>query len=105
MLRITIEEGGEQFRLKLEGRLAGAWVTELENCWRTAASTLCGRPLWVDLTAVDCVDAAGKYLLALMHNAGARFIASGCAMLELVREITGDWPVGHGPKTGGANTL
>jgi hypothetical protein len=36
----------------------------------------------LDWTGVVFVDAAGKYLLALMHmhNAGARFVASGCLM-------------------------
>jgi anti-anti-sigma regulatory factor len=41
----------------------------------------------VDLTGVDYVDTAGRYLLALMHQAGARFVASGCAILALVEEI------------------
>src|SRR5262245_31361483 len=93
MLRITVHDDSDQLRLELEGRLGGAWVSELEDCWR-AASTDDKSRLWVDLRGVDSVDAAGKYLLALMHAAGARFIASGCAMSALVREIAGDWPAG-----------
>lgn len=93
MLRITVQEASDALRLRLEGRLAGAWVGELENSWRIAASRLAGRPLWVDLSSVDCVDDAGRYLLVLMHKDGVRFQASGCLMLALVQEITGDWPV------------
>jgi anti-anti-sigma regulatory factor len=94
MLRITVERTEESLRLSLEGKLAGAWVEELEESWRTQAVNLGERSLWVDLTGVVCIDAAGKYLLALMHRAGVRFVAPGCATSALVREITGDWPVG-----------
>lgn len=89
MFRITAENSADRFLLKLEGRLSGAWVEELEICWRAAAKTQDGRLIWVDLSDVDAVDAAGRYLLALMHDAGVRFIAKNCLMSELVREITG----------------
>ena len=92
MLKITTRDAPDGFRLELEGKLAGAWVPELESCWRSATALHGARGLRVDLTGVHCVDAAGRYLLALMHNAGARFVASGCAMSALVREITGEWP-------------
>ena len=87
MLRITLNNGSDRHGLKLEGKLAGAWVPELEACWRKATLNDRSCTLWVDLTGVDYVDTAGKYLLALMHQAGARFVASGCAMSALVEEI------------------
>ena len=87
MLRITLNNGSDRLDLKLEGKLAGAWVPELEKCWREATLNRRGCTLWVDLTGVDYVDTAGRYLLALMHQAGARFVASGCAILALVEEI------------------
>jgi hypothetical protein len=93
MLKITVRNSADRLRLELEGKLSGAWVTELEDCWRTLAPILGGRELWVDLAGVDSVDAAGKYLLALMHKSGTRFVASGCMMAALVQEITGNWPV------------
>jgi len=92
MLRITEHDTPEGLRLKLEGRLAGPWVGELEAAWRAALSRRAGRPLAVDLTGVDGVDDAGRYLLALMWHAGARFIAPGCCMSALMREISADWP-------------
>jgi anti-anti-sigma regulatory factor len=105
MLRITVQDLADRLRLQLEGRLSGAWVPELEDCWRTSAPILKDRELWVDLTGVDCVDAAGKYLLALMHKSGVRFIASGCMMAALVQEITGNWPVEPWPKSRRSQTL
>jgi anti-anti-sigma regulatory factor len=92
MLRITLQHGHDEVRLKLEGDLAGAWVPEVEDAWRAAHSTLDGRSLCLDLTAVTHVDGAGKYLLALVRGRGATLVASGTAMKELVRTIAGDWP-------------
>jgi len=93
MLRITVTPESDVIRLKLEGDLAGAWVTELEQSWRAAHSTRGDRRLNLDLTAVERVDMAGKYLLALLRYSGAHLIASGALMTEIVRTIAGDWPV------------
>jgi ABC-type transporter Mla MlaB component len=93
MLNITVQDSPREVRLKLEGNLAGAWVTELEDCWRSAHSSLAGRWLCVDMVAVEQVDRAGRYLLALMRRNGAQLVASGAVMTELVRTISGDWPL------------
>jgi hypothetical protein len=105
MLRITVHDSPEQLVLKLEGKLAGVWVTELEDCWRGAASSAGGRPLQVDLSDVDGVDAAGKYLLVLMSKAGARLVAPGSVMSQLVEEVTAAWPdlFPMHPETNGKN--
>ena len=91
MLRITLLDSLEEVTLKLEGSLAGLWVKETETAWRSAKSALAGRPLVVDMKAVDRVDQAGVYLLALLHQQGAQLVASGAAMTELVRSIEPDW--------------
>ena len=91
MLRIVVGEGSDQVTLKLEGSLAGPWVAELEHAWRAARPGLKGRSLGVNLTAVDYVDEAGKYLLALLSGYGAHLTATGTAMTELVRTIAEDW--------------
>jgi len=93
MLRITVQPNPREVRIKLEGKLAGAWVAELEDCVRSAHSTLGGRPLCLDLSAVEQVDRAGRYLLALLRRQGAQFVAAGAMMTELVRSIAGDWPL------------
>jgi len=93
MLRITVQDEPDQVTFKLEGNLDGIWVTELEDSWRAVNSTLAGRLLRLDLAAVDRVDSAGNYLLALLRRSGAQLIASGTAMSELVRSIARDWPL------------
>ena len=77
MLRITIHDSSHGTTFKLEGKLAGAWVSELEQCWITASSTLHDRNLAVDLTQVSFVDAPGKNLLERMCAAGAELVAAG----------------------------
>jgi ABC-type transporter Mla MlaB component len=91
MLRITVHDGPDHVRLKLEGSLTGTWVAELEDCWRATRGTLGSRALRLDLTAVQRVDRAGTYLLALLRRNGVQLIASGTVMTELVHSIAGDW--------------
>jgi hypothetical protein len=87
MLRITVQEDPTLWRLHLSGRLAGAWVAETENVWRSAPVS--GKQVEVDLREVMCIDEAGRRLLLAMSQAGARFIAKGVAIEALVEEITG----------------
>jgi anti-anti-sigma regulatory factor len=87
MLRITAQEDTGTVCLKLEGMLKGVWVREMERSWHEAYSDR-NKALIVDLTDVDFVDTAGRYLLALMHAHGAGFIAVTPLMIELVAEIT-----------------
>jgi hypothetical protein len=93
MLRITVQDGPEQVRFKLEGNLAGPWVAELEEAWRAAQATLTGRALCLDLTGVGYVDRAGEYLLALLRCRGVHVVASGTVMTEIVRALAEDWPL------------
>jgi anti-anti-sigma regulatory factor len=93
MLRITVAPESNVVRLKLEGDLTGTWVTELEESWRAAHAIRGDRRLCLDLTAVEHVDRAGKYLLALLRCSGAQLITSGTVMTELVRAIADDWPL------------
>lgn len=92
MLRISAEDGPQRVTLRLEGRLTGIWVKELEDAWREVESTRKGRALFLDCSAVEHVDQAGEYLLALAAWRGVQLIASGIAMRELCRKITAGWP-------------
>jgi ABC-type transporter Mla MlaB component len=92
MLRITVQPEPDRIRLKLEGDLAGMWVSEVEDSWRATHSMRAGRPLYLDLTDVGHIDRAGKYLLGLLHCSGAHLVASGILTSELVRTLKDDWP-------------
>ena len=87
MLKITKPRDPASVSLMLEGRLAGPWVKELENCWLQMQANAQGRPL-VDLTGVTFVDAEGKALLTRMWQQGAQLHAVGCLNRCIVEEIT-----------------
>ena len=76
---------------RLEGELSGHWVTELNNCWRTAIALEPPKYVRVDLTEVTFIDAAGKDLLALMYRHGAKFVARDVLTKGVVEEIERDY--------------
>lgn len=102
MLRITIHHEVEEVRLELEGELSGTWVRELEETWRATRASSSGKPVYLDLTGVDRVDDAGRYLLALVHETGARMVSTGFVMKDLLDAIAREWPVVRGEDRGWA---
>lgn len=87
MLKITTKTEDMQAIFELEGRLAGAWVDELERCWREIPP---GYSLTVSLEAVSFIDNQGKKLLATLHASGAELKAAGCMTNCIVQEIIGE---------------
>jgi hypothetical protein len=89
MLKITLHDAAGLLRVELEGRLAGAWVCELEHCWHTAKGSQPNRKYSVDLTGVTFIDQAGRYLLRLMHRDGVSLVASSLMLQDILDHITG----------------
>jgi hypothetical protein len=90
MMRITIHDDPRTLTFRLEGKLAGPWVRELEECWRGTLANQ-GKPIIrVDLSELTFIDAAGRACLKAMHREGAEFVAADCLMKAVVAEITGD---------------
>ena len=94
-MRIQIEEKRDRVIFQIEGRLAGAWVPELELCWRTSVNDHPERGILVDLSSVTCVDQAGKYLLRLMRRDGVSIVGAGLAILETLNDLAGSVPKEH----------
>jgi ABC-type transporter Mla MlaB component len=90
MLRITVAKNRKTLTFRLEGRLAGLWVRELEDCWQSTTARGHNSIVHVDLTGVTFIDNAGKACLAAMHRQGAIFIAPDCLTKDVVREILED---------------
>jgi anti-anti-sigma regulatory factor len=87
MLRITLDKNSRATTLRLEGRLTGPWVEELERAWRAVTSEPTDGRVSVDLTDVTFVGEEGKRLLEVMYGEGAKLKASGCVTRRLVEEI------------------
>ena len=87
MLRITIHENSQMTRLQLEGRLAGPWVTELDECWRRTFASERQQNIEVDLTGLLSTDSEGKACLAALHHRGASFVVADCETKSIVDEI------------------
>ena len=71
MMKIQTKELDGQLTLRVEGRLARAFVPELENCWRAAQASQPNRKISADLKSATYIDRAGRSLLQLMHRNGA----------------------------------
>jgi len=87
MLKITILDSAAELRFRLEGRLCGAWVGELRQCWHTASSTLSGRNAVLDLHEVDFIDPDGQRLLSQMHDEGVQIVAETPLIRSIVDEV------------------
>ena len=87
MLRVTVHDNQESLTFQLEGRLAGAVVMEVEQCWQSTLAQQRKPILRVDLNGVTFIDNAGKACLAAMHRQGAELVATDCLTKEIVVEI------------------
>ena len=89
MLKISIHDTPDQVRFKLEGRLIGPWVQELEQSWQTAESVRSGRAVVFDLNDVTFIDDSGRDLLGRLSSAGVVFCASDPMTREIIQEVSG----------------
>ena len=87
MLRITTQTKRSKITLDVEGRLAGAAVATLEQCWRELHSAAAEKKLVVNLCGVSFIDNRGKVLLKEIYLQGGRLLAEGCLNQAIVCEI------------------
>src|ERR1700722_4081072 len=87
MLRITIEKKPDRTSLTVEGKLAGPWVSALEQSWKDLRESSSGEVLSINLCGVSFIDASGRALLAEIHQQGGKLVAEGCLNQAIVREI------------------
>jgi anti-anti-sigma regulatory factor len=88
MIMIETREAGNQVTFKVEGKLTGAGVSTLEDCWRAAVARHPKGEFTVDLTQVTFIDQAGSLLLQLMDRDHVAFVTTGL-MTEELEEILG----------------
>ena len=84
MLRVTVQSQADRVVIRVEGKLAGPAVAELERCWSATPST---SRLIVDVQSVTFASEDGRQLLARMYTAGAQLVSSGTMMNAVVEQI------------------
>ena len=83
MLRITQSVGDSgMVRLKVEGRLVGQTLAELEAVAEAALAG--GEPPALDIAAVSYADAGGVELLCRLQARGAALLGASAFLLELI---------------------
>lgn len=96
MLRITVQTEAGKTLLKLDGKITGPWVKELESCWEMLRRVQAGKKLVVELTEVSFINSAGNLLLERMHREGAELLGEGPLTRSIVEEIEGRVTAAHG---------
>lgn len=96
MLRITVQPEAGKTLLKLDGKITGPWVKELENCWEMLRKVQAGKTVVVDLADVSFVNTAGNLLLERMHKEGVELLGEGPLTRSIVEEIEGRATAAHG---------
>ena len=87
MLRIDSLNENELTTLRVEGKLVGPWVRELERCWQKVVAVRQPQLVRINLSAVGFIDSEGKQLLCRMRREGAILVPTGCFMKSIVDEI------------------
>ena len=91
MLRITTDTTPQGAIIKVEGRLAGPLVLELERIWHEVWARDLLAPTVVDLCGVTFIDAKGKEVLRMMCDEGVSFRSCGpdiTATIEAIRQCS-----------------
>ena len=68
MLKITIQEDTDLVTMKLEGKLAGPWVDEVNRSWRSVEPLIGSKELNLDIRDVSFADNRGRQLLREIYD-------------------------------------
>ncbi len=89
MLRMSLQENADTTVIKLEGRFALPYVSELSSAWLEDAPLRASKKLSVDLTNLTYVDAAGSQALRGVYSqTHAEFLTDSPWSQSLARQIT-----------------
>lgn len=105
MLRITLTRESEPPTLKLEGKLSGPWVNELEHAWSEFSQPEPARTaVVVDISDVTFISSAGQKLLRSMFKQGAdlqsRSLMTQFILSQIKKGSNGNHITGNGGKDG-----
>jgi len=99
MLTITIQPTGDGTTFKLDGKVVGPGVQNLERLWRHTREKALHRTVRVDLTSVLLVDGDGTRMLKRMHEDGAELMWKDSVMKSVI-EDGDEWDKANGDSLG-----
>lgn len=90
MIRISKHESGHDVLiLKVEGKVIGAWTTELQRVWASLHPSLGPRKLCIDICGVTYLDDQGLQLLKEIFRAtGAIILADSPLTKQFADQAT-----------------
>ena len=88
MIRIETHQTDKNLTFKIAGKLCGANVRALEDCWKAVHLSSPALEATVDLSDVIWIDKAGWCVLRQMHRDGVRLSARGLAGQTVLDELT-----------------
>jgi ABC-type transporter Mla MlaB component len=88
MIRIETHQTQSHLTFRIAGKLCGASVRALEDCWKAAHLSSPALEQAVDLSDVSWIDRAGWCLLRNMHRDGVRLWAKGLVGEMVLDELT-----------------
>jgi ABC-type transporter Mla MlaB component len=88
MIRIETHQTENHLTFKIAGKLCGASVRALEDCWNSAHLSSPALEEAVDLSDVSSIDKAGWRLLRHMYRDGVRFSAKGLTGQTVLDELS-----------------
>jgi len=83
MLRINVDQHFGVVTLKLQGKVSGPWVRELDRSWSDAARNNSAGAITLDLTDVTFVNSEGQELLRSLFRKGTD-LRSGSLMTRFL---------------------
>jgi hypothetical protein len=95
VLRVTTITAKGSSVLKLEGKLGGPWVDELQTCWKDVAADHHRNAIKIDLRGVSYVDHRGRNLLLRMEREGAALAECSDFIRQVLRAKDGDTKTGR----------
>ena len=100
MIRIETHQTESHLTFRIAGKLCGASVRALEDCWNAAHPSSPHLEEAVDLSDVSSIDKDGWRLLRHMHRNGVRFYAKGLTGQTVLDELTADELTGNDERAG-----
>ncbi len=94
MAQFKVVDEAHQFRIEIDGRLAGEVVAEVKNLWESALLERSPRTFTMDITRLSGYDSGGSKLLREMQNHGTCLAARTARALALLSEISSPKTIG-----------